>query len=142
MTILFTHADEVINDISAYLKADPGLSTFNFYTNEIVFLQEYELPAILLYSSKNYPSNDRDRTTLGDHERIIEFRVELRGSVTNPMNYPTVADTIYKDLLLYKAEKKTLKYVGNPTYQIGLDEKQPNEVAATLDVPLVYQGRP
>lgn len=132
----------LISTLNTYLKSDAALTSYNFYANEIVFLQDYELPAILLYSFKNVPTQSKERDSINSHERILELRFELRSATSAPVDYESLADTLYSKVLDFKKLNKYIAYVGNPSFQIGLDEKAPTEIAATLDISLYYQGKP
>ena len=139
---VFGTQKSLIASIEAYLKLNTTLVGLNWYSNVVVFLQPYELPAVLMYSFRNSPTVERERDTLNTHERTLELRFELRSTPDAPVDYEAIADAIYSELLSYKKTDKTVSYVGNPTFQIGLDQNQPGEVAATLDVPVYYLGRP
>lgn len=138
---IFDMQKSFITDFVAYLKADTNFQSINMYSNEIIFLQEYELPAILIYTFKNTPLNDRLRDNLDNHERVIDLRIELRGSANFPVEYEILADSLYSALLAFRKTNRLITQVGNPSFQIGLDPTQPGEIAATLDVQLYYVSR-
>lgn len=138
---IFDIQKEIILGLKAQLVADITYTGYNIYANEVVFLQPYELPAILIYTFKNYPTVERLRDNLDNHERNMDLRFEIRGSADVSVDYEAIADNLFDSCINYKKSNNHIMQVGNPSYQFGLDQNQPGEVAATLDVPLFYFSR-
>ena len=138
---IFDVQRDIISGLKAQIEADTTYTGYNVYANEVVFLQPYELPAILIYTFKNYPTAERLRDNLDNHERNMDLRFEIRGSSDVVVDYEAIADNLFDSCLIYKKYDRTITQVGNPTYQFGLDQNQPGEVAATLDVPIFYFSR-
>lgn len=140
MISIFSKQKTIFDALVTLVSSNSSFASYYIQSQSAEELREELLPALNILSLASIPDEQGSQDSLGRHDRIFDFTVNIYIPKNNTLSLEQIADKLYDIVKTYQlANKNLFSKAGNPTYKRSFETSGTTQVASLI-IPIYFRA--